>query len=390
MSSYYSNRDKLLSQLENDYSLINKRNLELYSSRNNSLNNLSSSGIYNQSNFLPNLSTINKNENYLYNEDPTEIYDFEKLNLEYDIQISALKKKLSNTKEERKETQKRVNLMKIRINKLLNEEKESMKELENIKKSIQKIKTNREKRHKNLVKNKLNFIPYSKNSTIIHNISNISRIYNSSSLIKNKLGNFNSFNVSLRKNKKIKNIQNNGIITNFMKDKNCNESLKNRNNNLKIKFGTYSVRNTPPYLEKLALNNNSERHLVNNISKDNDDSFNIFSKNAEIEKFTQNNNNSLNEISIKNKKKLKNQIKQNLINKLNNHEKEKKKIEDEIKKIEKEQYNLWINFTENMNSGNTTSNSNNNKSNTNKLKKSGLFIENEDDENIVNYNYNYI
>ena len=390
MSSYYSNRDKLISQLENDYSLINKRNLELFSSRNNSLNNLSSSGIYNQSNFLPNLSTINKNDNYLYNEEPTEIYDFTKLNLEYDIQISALKKKLSNTKEERKETQKKVNLMKIRINKLLNEEKESMKELENIKKSIQKIKTNREKRHKNLVKNKLNFIPYSKNSTIIHNISNISRIYNSSSLIKNKLGNFNSFNVSLRKNKKIKNIQNNGIITNFMKDKNCNKSLKNRNNNLKIKFGTYSVRNTPPYLEKLALNNNSERHLVNNISKDNDDSFNIFSKNAEIEKFTQNNNNSLNEISIKNKKKLKNQIKQNLINKLNNHEKEKKKIEDEIKKIEKEQYNLWINFTENMNSGNTTSNSNNNKSNTNKLKKSGLFIENEDDENIVNYNYNYI
>ena len=388
MSSYYSNRDKLISQLENDYSLINKRNLELYSSRNNSLNNLSSSGIYNQSNFLPNLSTINKNDNYLYNEEPTEIYDFTKLNLEYDIQISALKKKLSNTKEERKETQKKVNLMKIRINKLLNEEKESMKELENIKNSIQKIKINREKRDKNFAKKKSYYIPHSKNSTIIH--KNISRIYNSNSLIKNKIGNFNSFNVSLRKNKKIKNIQNNGIITNFMKDKNCNKSLKNRNNNLKIKFGTYSVRNTPPYLEKLALNNNSERHLVNNISKDNDDSFNIFSKNAEIEKFTQNNNNSLNEISIKNKKKLKNQIKQNLINKLNNHEKEKKKIEDEIKKIEKEQYNLWINFTENMNSGNTTSNSNNNKSNTNKLKKSGLFIENEDDENIVNYNYNYI
>lgn len=107
MSSYYSNRDKLISQLENDYSLINKRNLELFSSRNNSLNNLSSSGIYNQSNFLPNLSTINKNDNYLYNEEPTEIYDFTKLNLEYDIQISALKKKLSNTKEERKETQKK-------------------------------------------------------------------------------------------------------------------------------------------------------------------------------------------------------------------------------------------------------------------------------------------
>ena len=152
MSSYYSNRDKLISQLENDYSLINKRNLELFSSRNNSLNNLSSSGIYNQSNFLPNLSTINKNDNYLYNEEPTEIYDFTKLNLEYDIQISALKKKLSNTKEERKETQKKVNLMKIRINKLLNEEKESMKELENIKNSIQKIKINREKRDKNFAK----------------------------------------------------------------------------------------------------------------------------------------------------------------------------------------------------------------------------------------------
>ena len=163
MSSYYSNRDKLISQLENDYSLINKRNLELFSSRNNSLNNLSSSGIYNQSNFLPNLSTINKNDNYLYNEEPTEIYDFTKLNLEYDIQISALKKKLSNTKEERKETQKKVNLMKIRINKLLNEEKESMKELENIKNSIQKIKINREKRDKNFAKKKSYYIPHSKN-----------------------------------------------------------------------------------------------------------------------------------------------------------------------------------------------------------------------------------
>jgi hypothetical protein len=223
MSSYYSNRDKLISQLENDYSLINKRNLELFSSRNNSLNNLSSSGIYNQSNFLPNLSTINKNDNYLYNEEPTEIYDFTKLNLEYDIQISALKKKLSNTKEERKETQKKVNLMKIRINKLLNEEKESMKELENIKNSIQKIKINREKRDKNFAKKKSYYIPHSKNSTIIH--KNISRIYNSNSLIKNKIGNFNSFNVSLRKNKKVKNIQNNGIITNFMKDKNFNKSL---------------------------------------------------------------------------------------------------------------------------------------------------------------------
>ena len=387
MSSYYTNRNKLITQLENDYSFNIKRNLELYSSRNYSLNNLSSSGIYNQSNFLPNLSTINKTDNYLYNEDPTDIYDFSKISLEYDIQISALKKKLSNIKEERKESQKKVNLMKIRINKLLNEEKESMKELEDIKKSITKIKANREKHNKILAKNKYSYIPHSKNSTIHKNIN---RINNSSSIIKNKLGNFNSFNVSLRKNKKVNNIQKIGIIADFMKDKYFNKSLNKRNNKLKIKNGNFSLRSTPPYLDKLTLNNNSERDLVNNISKDNDDRVNISSKNTEIENFTQNNNNSTNEISIKNKKKLKNQIKQNLINKLKEHEKEKKKIEDEIKKIEKEQYNLWINFTENMNSRNTTSNSNNNKSNNNKIKKLGLFNENEDDDNIVNYNYYYV
>jgi hypothetical protein len=172
-----------------------------------------------------------------------------------------------------------------------------------------------------------------------------------------------------------------------MKNKNFNKSLNNRNHNIKIKYGTYSLKNSPPYLDKFPLNNKSERHLVNNISKDNDDSFIVSSKNTENEKLAQNNNNSINEISIRNKKKLKNQIKQNLINKLKKHEKEKKKIEDEIKKIEKEQYNLWINFTENMNSGNTTSNSNNNKFNNNKIKKLGLFNENEDDDNIVNYNY---
>ena len=379
MSSYYTNIDKFIPQLENDNSLnIKRNNLEFYSSRNCSLNNLSTSAINNQSNFLPNLSTINKSDNYLYNEYPTEIYDFSKMNLEYDIQIAALKKILSSLKEERKESQNKVNFMKIRINKLLNEEKESMKELENIKKTIQNIKTNRKKHDKNLAKKKSNYIPHSKNSTI-HN--NARRINNPNSTIKNKLGNFNSFNVSLKKNKKMNNIQNAGIITNFMKEKDFNKSLNKRNDKLKIKYGTYSLRNTPTILDKLG--NNSERHLVNNISKDNDDSINISSRNNENEK---NNRYSTDDISIMNKKKLKNQIKQNLMNKLKEHEKEKKRIEDEIKKIEKEEYNLWINFSENMISGNTTSNSNN-KSNNKTYKRSDLFIGNEDDDNIVNYNY---
>ena len=378
MSSYYINTDKFIPQLENDNSLSIKRNLELYSSRNCSLNNLSTSAINNQSNFLPNLSTINKSDNYLYNEYPTEIYDFSKMNLEYDIQIAALKKILSSIKEERKESQNKVNFMKIRINKLLNEEKDSMKELENIKKTIQNIKTNRKKHDKNLAKKNLNYIPHSKNSNI-HN--NARRINNPNSTIKSKLGNFNSFNVSLKKNKKLNNIQNAGIITNFMKEKDFNKSLNKRNDKLKIKYGTYSQRNTPTILDKLG--NNSERHLVNNISKDNDDSINISSRNNENEK---NNRYSTDDISIMNKKKLKNQIKQNLMNKLKEHEKEKKRIEDEIKKIEKEEYNLLINFSENMISGNTTSNSNN-KSNNKTYKRSDLFIENEDDDNIVNYNY---
>ena len=55
---------------------------------------------------------------------------------------------------------------------------------------------------------------------------------------------------------------------------------------------------------------------------------------------------------------LKTQIKQNLMNKLKKDEEEKKRIQEEIRKIEKEQHDLWMNFSENMNSRNTTSNTN--------------------------------
>ena len=55
--------------------------------------------------------------------------------------------------------------------------------------------------------------------------------------------------------------------------------------------------------------------------------------------------------SFKNKSgiSLKNQVKHNLLKKLSEEEKERKKIQDEINSLEKLQYNLWKNFDENMN-----------------------------------------
>ena len=132
-------------RLEN-YPFNYKKNLEFYSEKNNTSNFLSTSALNNQSSILfQNKSTTNKHNKYLHSGDLPESPDISKKNLEYDIQLTALKKKLSTIKEQRKKAETKVNLMKLRINKLQNEEKKSKKELDNIKNSIQKIKNNRKK-----------------------------------------------------------------------------------------------------------------------------------------------------------------------------------------------------------------------------------------------------
>ena len=83
-----------------------------------------------------------------------------------------------------------------------------------------------------------------------------------------------------------------------------------------------------------------------------------------------------------NKSNLRAQMKINLIKKLKEDELNKKKIEEEIKQIEKEQYALCANFSLNLNSGITESNT---KDTSDKRMK--MYEEYENDDNIENYNY---
>ena len=81
--------------------------------------NMSALLLNNQSNItFPNKTTINKHYKFLYSGIPTEISNISKKNLEYDIQLTALKKKLSTIKSQRKKAETKFNLMKLRINKL--------------------------------------------------------------------------------------------------------------------------------------------------------------------------------------------------------------------------------------------------------------------------------
>lgn len=366
-----------------DYPLSCKRSLEINSARNYNSNNLSTSSIQNQSSILfPNKSTTNKkHNNYLYNGNPIECIDISKKNLEYDIQLTALKKKLSVIKEQRKESESKVHLMKLKINKLQNEEKASIRELENIKKRIQKIKNNRKKNEINYLKKSQNTKNYNKTNSFISNKTHsfIKDKYKtndlSSSNFKGKVKNNNlmqhkSFQISMRKSKNFSNLMQNNCTPKsklFINKKALNSSNNRSNTSSNENYGTYSFRNTSINLDKLNINNNNVKN--NNL----------------LNKINKNSNTNINK-NINNKNDLKSQIKQNLVNKLIEDEKERKRIQEEIRQIEKEQYDLWMNFSENMNSGNTTSNTKNN----NNYKKNiitDLYYKDEDDDNLVNYNY---
>ena len=89
-----------------------------------------------------------------------------------------------------------------------------------------------------------------------------------------------------------------------------------------------------------------------------------------------------------NKSDLRTQMKKNIIKKLEEDELKKRKIEEEIKQIEKEQYDLWFNFSLNINTRSTESNTNNTNDKKMKLYENKEFDEEyEDSDNIVNYNY---
>ena len=360
-----------------DYPLTFKPTLEIFSNRNSTSNYISNSSM-NQSNIFPNKSTNNKNHrNFLYSNNITEISDISKKNLEYDIQLAALKKKLSSVKEQRKQSEIKVNLMKLRINKLQNEEKASLRELKNITKSIQKIKINRVKAiqkdiNRNFNQNKIknNFV---KNKTIsfINDNSSISFFSNSNLKEKSiKIHPHNIINISLERNNLNKNFQKNFTPkTKFLsnpKGLNNSNSKINKNNISKDNYGSYSFRNESINVDKLSFNKNTSKNKVKNRVIPN--SIPHINKNVKNDK---------------SKPDLKSQVKKNLENKLKSDEEERKRIQEEIRKIEKQQYDLWMNFNENMNNENYNSNINNNFQKN--IKKDLLFKDEED--NLVNYNF---
>ena len=382
-NSYIEKAKKSLLSSIDDIPLSFKRSLEINSTRNNNSNNISTSLINNQSISFPNRSssTNRYNKNSYNGKKEIEELDITKTILEYDIQIASLKKKLSVIKDQRKQSELEVNIKKLRINKLLTEENASIKELQNIKKTIQKIKSSRKKNNNNYIKKIYIKNNKNKSHTIINNKSfaNIknSTFINSSFKDNNRLKKHKSFYISMKKNKSLNNdIQTNLDKTtskeNYFINKKDPISTSNRGIALNETYDLYSLRNTSINLDKININN---KFIKNNENNNN---------NIENKKIIKNYSH-LN-INIKNSNNLKNQIKQNLENKLKEHEEERKKIQDKIKQIEQEQYELWMNFDKNMNNMNNTPNINTN-NNHKILTTNDLYYKDEDDDNIVNYNF---
>ena len=362
-------QERYLSSI-NDNQLSDKGSFGLFSSRDNNINNiLSTSLMHNQSNILLNNSNgniTNKfNNSYIYQNNETSPREsltllVSKKNLEYEIKISVLKEKLKMLKEKNKKTQNNINLAKLRINKLQSEEKASFRELEKTQKRILKIKTNRKNTftNKNTSKKKINL-----NLSSIKNISN----YNYT----NKKLNFST----TKKNNIINTEYNSGnksqILLNIKNNFNNLDKHNSYRINLKQKKTTFNLLSPKMkyFITKNGINNSYDMIQTDDVNYINngDDQIktSIFTKRINT-----------------NKSDLRAKMKNNLLKKLKEDELNKKKIEEELKQIEKEQYDLCANFRINFNSGITELNMYNTYD-----KRVKMYEDYENDDNIVNYNY---
>jgi len=270
----------------------------------------------------PNKNTFNTIE-----DNSKDIFYLSKLNLEHDIYLSSLKKKLAIIKEERKKSEVNVINAKKKIIELQKEEQKSLNELENTKKYIKKIIENRKK--------------YSKKNFDIK-IMKINNIFKSHKSTKNKLyhsGNLN-FNTWLAPNKKksiIKHQKSSHVISTSGIDNNSSylynkikpELYENRNNTIENVVSYSALSHKKIYSRKKIKikndyfkNNKENRNYINYTDNNNDDT------NNKIEKRS-------------NKNKI---LKKSLIKKLKVDIEEKEKIKKQIEEIEKEQNKLYNNF----------------------------------------------
>ena len=365
----------------NENQLSDKRSFGIFSAREKNANNiLSNSLLQNQSSIILNNSNGNinykSNNSYINKNTPKSPSDelnisITKTNLEYDKRIILLKQKLQTLKEENKNSKNNVNLIKLRINKLQNEEKASIRELEKTKIRILNIKSNRENNFnkKNYSKKKIDLnLSSIKNNKYEYNKKYLNyTIKNNKSILNTESVNGNKSQISL----KIKN-----SLNNIEKHNSCKINLKRK------KYSQNNVNIISPkmkyFITKNGINNSYDMITTEDINKNNYNGHYQNQKKSSIFKKKINNN----------KSDLRTQMKKNIIKKLEENELKKRKIEEEIKQIEKEQYDLWLNFSLNINSRSTESNTNNTNDKRMKLYENKEFDEEyEDSDNIVNYNY---
>ena len=258
--------------------------------------------------------TLLNTENFNFIND---VYDISKKNLECDIKIASLKKKLAKVKEERKKSEYNVNIMKHKIIQLQNEEKNSIRRLEYTRKRINKIYDNR--------KRILN-----RNTNNNYSSSQKKRRWKGYSVRSSNLSlkSFLGFNRSKTPLDEVNSSRKTINYANTSNKKNYNPL----NNSAKSNSSTSKIRT-----EKLAFNKNekirSQKIILRKINVDS-----LSGKKSSKKDLKENN--------ISNTK---NKLKQDLINKVNEQEEEKKRIQRQIEEIEKEQVNLFNSFNEDMN-----------------------------------------
>lgn len=255
--------------------------------------------------------TNQRDNYYTINEYSEEDAYLSKINLEYDIHISSLKKKLSMLKNNRKKAELNIMNLKKNINELHDKEIKSSKQLEYTKKYINKIMKSS--------KNNLN-----KNYGII--ITKINNIYQNDinqGSIKLNINNSNNYKTIGPLQKSVASMTNpnlshlacfSAIKNNFINN-NDNQKLKSKRNLIKNQMKDKT--NYIDYIKNCASPITNKIYIKKNIT------------------------------SIRKTKNYQN-IKDNLIKRIKLDIDKKLKIEREIEKINREQNNLYNNFYENF------------------------------------------
>jgi hypothetical protein len=330
-----TNIDNISSKRYGDLSLGN-----LYSCDYSTI--VTNSKIYN--NKTPNLGGVNipispnKNAYNTIEENSIDIFYLSKINLEHDIYLSSLKRKLAIIKEERKKSEANVINAKKKIIELQKEEEKSLNQLENTKKYITKIIENRKK--------------YT-NKNFDIKITKINNIFQTNKRPSNGLYHSDNLNCNtwFAHNKK------RPIIKPQISSShaNCNSEIENN-----------IINNSYLLYNKIKPNiNSSKNNTIESIQKSNLSQKKIYSrkkiktKNNFINKlkyntnYSENNNNDKNNITnvnnyINKKKNNNKKFRESLILRLKKNEEEKKKIEKQIEEIEMEENKLYNNFYDNF------------------------------------------